>query len=115
MSAAAEGEPEGPEAPVLLPITGELDLHAFRANEVGDLLRDYLSECRQRGLLSVRVVHGKGTGALRSGVHALLQRLPEVREILWPLGAEQGGWGATRVILAPLAAGEVCGSGPAKT
>lgn len=95
-----------PFEPVPLPITGELDLHCFRPNEVGDLLRDYLAECRKLGLTSVRVVHGKGTGALRAGVHAQLRRLPEVREIIWPLGAEQGGWGATRVLLSPLAAGE---------
>ena len=101
MTVPAEEDGDWPQEPVPLPITGELDLHAFRAGEVGDLLRDYLRECRRRGLLSVRVVHGKGTGALRAGVHALLQRLPEVREILWPLGVEQGGWGATRVRLAP--------------
>ncbi len=104
---AAEEDSGPPEEPVPLPITGELDLHCFRPNEVGDLLRDYLGECRKLGLLSVRVVHGKGTGALRSGVHARLGRLPWVREIVWPLGAEQGGWGATRVVLAPVAAGEV--------
>ncbi len=88
-----------PDEPVEIPITGELDLHTFRPDEVGDLLRDYLAECLKRGLSDVRIIHGKGTGTLRTGVHRLLERLPEVAEIIWPAAADQGGWGATRVRL----------------
>ena len=67
--------PPGPEE---LPITGELDLHSFRPRDLGELLPDYLRLCRERGLIEVRVIHGRGTGQLRAGVHALLARLPEV-------------------------------------
>ena len=88
-----------PEEPVQIPITGELDLHTFRPNEVGDLLRDYLAECRKAGLKRVRVIHGKGTGTLRTGVHRLLESLPEVESFEWPASAETGGWGATWVRL----------------
>jgi len=42
------------DEPIELPITGELDLHTFRPNEIGDLLPDYFEECRKRGILSVR-------------------------------------------------------------
>src|SRR6188508_2193816 len=66
--------------PVPLPVSGELDLHTFRPRDLGSLLPEYFHECRQRGILTVRIVHGKGTGALRASVHALLGRLPEVRE-----------------------------------
>jgi len=84
--------------PVEVPITSELDLHTFRPNEIGSLLPEYFRECRKKGLLNVRVIHGKGSGALREGVHRLLERLPEVKN--FRLGNEtSGGWGATVVIL----------------
>jgi len=86
--------------PVRIPITGELDLHTFQPGEVKDLLEDYFSECRRRGLVTVRVVHGKGTGALRETVHACLRRSRQVAG--FRLGDETtGGWGATLVELHP--------------
>jgi DNA mismatch repair protein MutS2 len=45
-------------------------------------------------------VHGKGTGALRRQVHALLARLPEVSSYALA-GEAGGGWGATLVTLLP--------------
>lgn len=91
--------PEPPEDPVEIEITPELDLHTFQPREVGSLLEDYLGECRKRGILSVRVIHGKGTGALRIGVHEKLARLDMVESITWPANAKSGGWGATWVRL----------------
>ena len=83
---------------VEVPITGELDLHTFRPKEIGSLLPEYFRECRMKGLLSVRVIHGKGSGSLREGVHRLLGRLPEVES--FRLGNEtSGSWGATLVRL----------------
>ena len=80
-----------------VPVTNELDLHTFRPSEIGELLPEYFSECLRLGIRGVRVIHGKGSGALREGVHALLRRLPEVAEFHYP--AADGGWGATWVIL----------------
>ena len=80
------------------PIDGTLDLHLFQPKEVGGLLPAYLEECRKRGILQVRIIHGKGTGQLRERVHAVLRRIPEVAAFgLAP--AEAGGWGATVVEL----------------
>jgi dsDNA-specific endonuclease/ATPase MutS2 len=88
------------DEPVEHPITSELDLHTFRPNEISSLLPEYFHECRKRGLLEVRVIHGKGTGTLREGVHRLLKRMPEV--VSFRLGDETtGGWGATLVRLKP--------------
>ncbi len=83
------------------PISNELDLHTFRPSEIGELLPEYFAECLKAGIFSVRVVHGKGSGALRERVHALLRRLPEVRDFQYPAGAGSGSWGATWVFLKP--------------
>ena len=89
------------EEPVEIPIRDELDLHTFRPNEIGELLPEYFHACREKGILAVRVIHGKGTGALREGVIRLLDKLPEVKSYQ-AAGAGSGGWGATWVYLAPL-------------
>jgi DNA-nicking Smr family endonuclease len=88
--------------PVQIEITDELDLHTFQPREVGELLVDYLSECQKRGILNVRVIHGKGTGALRVGVHEKLAKMEIVAAITWPSSAQTGGWGATWVQLKAL-------------
>jgi DNA-nicking Smr family endonuclease len=88
------------DAPIKLPIDGLLDLHTFRPREVKALIRDYLAECRERGILEVRIIHGKGTGALRRAVHAMLSRLPEVTSFGLAM-EDAGGWGATLVTLRP--------------
>jgi dsDNA-specific endonuclease/ATPase MutS2 len=90
-----------PERVVELPIDGVLDLHTFQPREVKDLVSDYLDECRRRGILEVRIVHGKGIGELRRIVHAVLERRDDVVHFaLAP--ADRGGWGATLVTLSPL-------------
>jgi len=93
-----DAAPDSGDVPVPLPITGELDLHTFRPAEVGDLLGDYLAACAAKGIRSVRIVHGKGTGALRERVHAWLRRSPLVESFAL-CDAAEGGWGATRATL----------------
>jgi DNA-nicking Smr family endonuclease len=86
--------------PIQLPIDGTLDLHTFRPQDLGELIPDYLTECRQRGILQVRIIHGKGIGELRRTVHAILDRLTEVSAYYTP--SDAGSWGATVVELHPL-------------
>jgi len=89
------------DQPIELPIDGVLDLHTFRPSDVKDVLLEYLAECQRRGILEVRVIHGKGIGELRRTVHALLQRHPEV--VSFAQASEAfGGWGATIAHLRPL-------------
>jgi DNA-nicking Smr family endonuclease len=91
-------EPE--DDPVRIPIENELDLHNFSPRDVGELIPAYLEECRVKGILQVRIVHGKGVGNLRRSVHAILARLPEV-ESFCPASEHFGGLGATMVNLNP--------------
>ena len=94
-----EEEPFVPEA-VEVPIDGTLDLHTFQPRELKTLLPDYFQACRDRGIYNVRVVHGKGTGALRRSVHALLDRMEGIESYRLG-GMGEGSWGATLVVLKP--------------
>jgi hypothetical protein len=102
LRAMAPTDPSHTEAALPIPIDGTLDLHTFAPREVKELVPEYLRACRARGILEVRIVHGKGTGALRRQVHALLGRLPEVEGFALA-GESGGGWGATLVSLRPAA------------
>jgi DNA-nicking Smr family endonuclease len=84
--------------PVQIPITGELDLHTFRPAETTRVLDAYFEACVKKGIFTVRVIHGKGTGTLRETVHVHLRRSHHVQSFC--LGDERaGGWGATVVVL----------------
>lgn len=87
-----------PDPIVEHPITDELDLHTFRPSELAMLLPEYFAECTRRGLHRVRIIHGKGTGALRETVHHLLRQNPAVLDFALAEAAS-GGWGATWVTL----------------
>ena len=83
---------------VEIPIDGVLDLHTFQPRDLKDLLPAYIEACREQGILEVRIIHGKGTGALRRSVHWILGRLTSVASFTLA-GEEAGGWGATMVTL----------------
>jgi DNA-nicking Smr family endonuclease len=86
------------DEPIELPIDGVLDLHTFQPREINELVLDYLAACQERGILRVRIIHGKGIGNLRRTVHAILAQHQEV--VSYALAsAAFGGWGATIVHL----------------
>ena len=76
----------------------EITLIGMRAEEALLVLDRYLDDAQVAGLATVRVIHGKGTGALRLAVHEFLQGDRRVRG--HRLGAQgEGGVGATVVEL----------------
>jgi dsDNA-specific endonuclease/ATPase MutS2 len=77
-----------------------IDLHAFAPRDVVPVVEEYLEAAARRGYREVRLIHGKGTGAQRAAVRALLARHPLV-ESFSDAPPEAGGWGATRVALRP--------------
>ncbi len=76
------------------PVPMEIDLRGNRASEVPEMLERYLEGAYRAGLPFVRIIHGKGTGALREVVRNHLHKHPVVagHELAPP---EQGGDGAT--------------------
>jgi dsDNA-specific endonuclease/ATPase MutS2 len=83
----------------IVPVTDEIDLHNFRPAEVKDLLEEYFTACIEKDILTVRIIHGKGTGALRKKVESCLCSSRLVKRYVHPAPGDAGGWGATIVEL----------------
>jgi len=79
------------------PIDGILDLHMFAPRDAVSVVKEYLRACREKGILEVRIIHGKGKGVLRRTVHAMLEEHPHVLD--FRLDPGPSGWGATIVRL----------------
>lgn len=86
----------GPEPLVL---DGCLDLHQFRPAEARALVDDWLDASRAAGLRDLRIIHGKGIGALRELVHAALAARDDVES--FALATDASSWGATLVRMKP--------------
>jgi DNA-nicking Smr family endonuclease len=93
------------DKPFILPIDGVLDLHTFQPADCRNLVPDYLTACREKGIMQVRIIHGKGRGVLRQTLHRVLSRLPVVIDF-YQASDDAGGWGATIVILESLQSSE---------
>ena len=63
-----------------LSVSTEINLLGKTVDEAISALDKYLDDAYLAHLPSVRVVHGKGTGALRNAVHSHLKRLKYVKE-----------------------------------
>ena len=68
--------------PIEFPIDGILDLHTFRPKDVKELVPEYIDACLKRSIFQIRIIHGKGTGALRKTVHSILEKHPDVISFL---------------------------------
>ena len=88
------------DEPIRIPIEDALDLHAFAPADVRSVVDEYLRAAQAQGFREVRLIHGRGTGAQRASVRALLARHPLVAAHT-DAPPERGGWGATLVLIHP--------------
>jgi DNA mismatch repair protein MutS2 len=72
----------------------EVDLHGMFADEACERLERAIAEALKGGHDKLRIVHGKGTGALRREVWELLGHHPMVRTYQYA-SPHDGGEGAT--------------------
>lgn len=76
----------------------EIDLRGLTLSESMDLVEKYLDDSLLAGLERVRLIHGKGTGALRQGLQSYLDAHSQVAN--YRLGEQgEGGSGVTVVTL----------------
>ena len=77
----------------------EIDLRGLRAGEIEDVVMQAVDSAVRADLKSLRIIHGKGTGALRERVAEMLRK--ETRVASFRLGAwNEGGAGVTVAELA---------------
>jgi len=77
----------------------EIDLRGLRAAEIEDVVMQAVDSAVRADLKSLRIIHGKGTGALRERVAEMLRK--ESRVASFRLGAwNEGGAGVTVAELA---------------
>ena len=91
-------ESRGTLLPVPRDVSLELDMRGWRAADVGERLDRYLNDAYLAGLPWVRIIHGKGTGALRQAVRDTLKDHKLVASFS-SASAIEGGEGVTIVRL----------------
>lgn len=69
------------------PFSTELHLRGMTTDEIGDAIERFVSAAIMHGFSMLRIVHGKGTGALRDRTHEVLRGLPSVKSF------RLGKWG----------------------
>ncbi len=58
----------------------EINVIGLNVDEAIPIIDKFLDDCSLAKLDTVRIVHGKGTGKLREGVHKYLRRNPHVKD-----------------------------------
>lgn len=60
-------------------VASEINIIGLSVDEAIPIVDKYLDDCYMANLESARIVHGKGTGRLREGVHSFLKKHPHVK------------------------------------
>jgi DNA mismatch repair protein MutS2 len=96
--AEREAGAEATRAAVTETVSGELDLRGLDREAGRQRLEAHLDRALLAGVTRIRIIHGKGTGALRDEVRRVLASHPQVESSRDGEGAE-GGWGVTIAFL----------------
>src|SRR6185437_9417209 len=96
---AEDGAGSNVLVPLGPPVSMELDLRGRRADDALEQFESYLDSAFRAGLPFVRIIHGKGTGALRAAIREALNRHPLVRKFE-SAAPNEGGEGVTIALLA---------------
>lgn len=79
-------------------ITPEINIIGLNVDQAIPIVDKYLDDCYMANLEQARIVHGKGTGKLREGIHSFLRKHPHVKSFrLGTFG--EGEMGVTIVYL----------------
>ena len=81
-----------------LEVSHELTVIGLRANAALPRVDKWLDDAYAAGLLNVRIVHGKGTGALRKAIWETLKTDNRVQSVALA-HPDFGGAGATELVL----------------
>ncbi len=76
----------------------EIDIRGCLVDEGEQLVGKFIDDAQLAGLKDILVIHGKGTGALRKGIHEYLKNHRSVRSFAFA-DMDEGGLGATVVKL----------------
>src|SRR5712691_5159318 len=79
-------------------IATQLDMRGWRVEAALEELETYLNDAAMSGMSSIRIIHGKGTGALRAAVRERLAHHPLVKSYT-SAPPQEGGDGVTVVKL----------------
>ena len=79
-------------------IQREIDIRGMMVNEAESIVGKFLDDAALAGLKTVLIIHGKGTGALRKGIHEFLKRNSSVASFQFA-DIDEGGTGATVVTI----------------
>ncbi len=100
---AATDEKVQAQSSVVLPryedrpdVATQLDMRGWRVDAALEELETYLNDAAMSGISSIRIVHGKGTGALRAAVREQLTHHPLVKSFA-TAPPQEGGDGVTIV------------------
>ncbi len=93
-------EPQGggTQAMTALEASPSIDVRGQRVDEARHNVQDFLDNALAAGLDTVEILHGKGTGALRSALHEMLAGRSDIKDYR-KAPIQEGGAGVTKVDL----------------
>ena len=75
-----------------------IDIRGMTVDEAEQVCGKFIDDAQLSGLKQILIIHGKGTGALRQGVHEFLRENKSVASFQFA-DQDEGGSGATLVTI----------------